>query len=289
MQVRAEPALVGLSGRRRMRAPRRDATQPLGDEGGQPVAGRRPAARRLRDRGHAPVHRQRVDQGVQVGERGGLEGWRHCPGRRRRHTGPGRRAMLPGRGEGAVDPRAQMGRRRHGRAESAQRDDAAGVHRDHRHLRPPGQRGGLPGHDEAWEVVGDHERRAGRQPRQQSAPLTHLALHPGPVAEPESCRGCRVLPHALENEAMQPEARPGIVEAEALVDHERLAEPAGLGQGVVEGVVVVETAGDLHPVEDVVAARGLRPVVHPAYPRGIPSHGAGHGASIQAWGVVVRE
>ena len=57
---------------------------------------------------------------------------------------------------------------------------------------------------------------------------------------------------------MQPEARPGIVEAEPFVDRERLAEAPGLGQGVVEGVAMVEAAGDLQRLAWVPNDKGLR-------------------------------
>ena len=76
----------------------------------------------------------------------------------------------------------------------------------------------------------------------------------GPIVEPELLRLGEVVEHAFENEAVQPLTRPRIAELQALVDDERLLMVGGACEGVVEGVIGVEAAVDLHPVEDVVAA-----------------------------------
>ena len=150
-------------GRRRergLRARLRVATQALLQEDAEPSPSRRGAARRPRNGRDRPVHRQRVDEGGDVGGLPGLERRRDL--RRRgvaeRRLGVG--AVLPGLGERLVDARSQVRRRRDGGAEERQRDDAVAVHREDGDLGPPRQRLALARDDEAGEVVGHHERRS---------------------------------------------------------------------------------------------------------------------------------
>jgi hypothetical protein len=68
---------------------------------------------------------------------------------------------------------------------------------------------------------------------------------------------------------MQAVAGPRIVEAEGLVHDEGLSHAPGAREGRIEGVVALEAAEHLHPVEDVVAGAGGAARRHHAEPRGI--------------------
>src|SRR5215468_5112850 len=109
------------------------------------------------------------------------------------------------------------------------------------------------GDDEAGEVVGNHDDGALGEPGDEASALSRLRLDEGPVGETES-GGCgEVVAHPFEHETVQAGARPGIVEAKALVDHEGFATLLGVTESAVEGVVALQAAIRLHPVQDVVA------------------------------------
>jgi len=111
----------------------------------------------------------------------------------------------------------------------------------------------LVGDDEAGEVVGDHDDGALGEPGDEASALSRLRLDEGPVSETES-GGCgAVVAHPFEHETVQAGARPRIVEAKALVDHEGFATLLGVTESAVEGVVAFQAAIGLHPVQDVVA------------------------------------
>jgi putative ABC transport system ATP-binding protein len=134
----------------------------------------------------------------------------------------------------------------------------------------------LAGHDEAREVVGDDD--GGVLGGERTGPRGCGRLD-RPVIEPSSGTA-GVLTHPLEDERVEPAARPGVVEPQPLVDDERLLQLVGDGDGVVERVVPREAAEHLAPVENV-AARAVRGgfiepgepgllVGHVFFPRGRP-------------------
>jgi hypothetical protein len=270
VEIRAEAALVGGGGRRGPRAALRRAAQAMGHEVGEASSRRRRAARGVPHRRHAPIERQRGDQPVEIVERRRLE--RRGGRRPLDHARPRGGPTLPRLRERAVDPWPQLRGGRDRGAETAQGHDAVGVDRDHRHVGRGGEGRGLGGHDEGGEVVGDHQRGARGQDRHEPAAVAGAALHPGPVGQAEPGRRLRVGLHALQHEAVQARAGPGIAQPQTLVDHQGPGEAPGLAKGVIEGVIVREPPGRLHPVEDVLAGGADGPIVGTAHARSVSAH-----------------
>src|SRR5215467_13221374 len=164
--------------------------------------------------------------------------------------------LFPGLGELAMDAGAQMGGGARGRAslvQAGEGHEAVAIHGDDGRLCAPRQPLDLVGDDEAGEVVGNHDDGALGEPGDEASALSRLHLEEGPVGETES-GGCgEVVAHPFEHETVQAGARPGIVEAKALVDHEGFATLLGVTESAVEGVVALQAAIRLHPVQDVVA------------------------------------
>jgi len=155
-----------------------------------------------------------------------------------------------------MDAWAQMGGGARGRAplvQAGEGHEAIAIYCDDGRLRPPRQPRDLVWHDEAREVVGDHDDGALGEPGDEAPALSRLRLDEGPVGETESGAGGAVVAHPFEHETVQAGARPRIVEAKALVDHEGFATLLGVTEGAVEGVVSLQAAIGLHPVQDVVA------------------------------------
>jgi len=155
-----------------------------------------------------------------------------------------------------MDPGAHVGGgagRRASGLEPGKGHETVAVNRDDGRLGAFRQPLGLLGDDEAREVVGDHDGGAPGEPGHKAATSVRFRLHERPVGESKSGGGGAVVAHPFQHEAMQAGARPGIVEPESLVDHERLAALLGLAEGEVEGMVALQSAIGLHPVQDVVA------------------------------------
>jgi len=168
--------------------------------------------------------------------------------------------VLPRVGEVSVDAWTQVGGggdRGVLPLESREGHDGVAVHRDDGNRGTPGQRLRLVGNHEAGEVVGDDESGPLGEPGHETSARSPLRLHEGPVGETEPGRRLAIGLHALEDEAVVPDAGPRVVKPEPFVDDEWLAPFVGAPERLVERVVAFEAAIGLHPVEDVVAARAV--------------------------------
>ena len=110
-----------------------------------------------------------------------------------------------------------------------------------------------------------------REPAEQAACGLLLRLHEGPVAEPEGGGGRGVVPHAFEHEAVEPPRGPGVVEAQPLVDHQRLfaARPRSAARSRGRGCG--------RDADRPASSRGRRPPGRSSWPRS--AAGAGPGCS----------
>ena len=235
--------------------------------------GRRRAAGHRLHRGNRGIDGKAPDERTHVADPPRVEGWLHPLRGHRRNLRLSRGAMAPRLGKGLVDAGTQVRRRGHGGPEQRQGHERVRVDGEDRHLGLPGQRRGLARHDEAGEVVGDHEGGPARETEEEPPRGFRRRLHEGPVVEPPLARGAGVGRHAFEDELVQAAGRPGVVEPQALVDHEGSAQLGRALERVVEGVVVVEAPIGLHPVEhELPAGRDLL-VVEAAQARRVVAHG----------------
>ena len=145
---------------------------------------------------------------------------------------------------GRIHRRAQKGQGHHASCESTAKTGDRGLRRARASLCPGTMKQGK-------SSVTTSEARVGQPAKQPRRGLV-LCLHERPVVETQLGRG-RVALARMPSSMNRCSRRdgPGVVEAQALVDHERLLHLARAPQRVVEGVVVVETPIGLHPVEDV--------------------------------------
>ena len=112
-----------------------------------------------------------------------------------------------------------------------------------------------PRDEEGRVVVGDDDAGALRETLQQAPAIVGRWLDVGIVerARPGADRRCRR--HAVQHEAVQPIARPGIVDIEGLENDQRLAELDARGDGALQREIPTRPARRYHPVEDVIAGR----------------------------------
>jgi hypothetical protein len=111
------------------------------------------------------------------------------------------------------------------------------------------------GHEEAREVVGDHDRRPGGERLQQAPPRTGLGLDVGIVEDAPMPETAGVVGHSVEHEAVEPVARPRIADPEGLEDQQRLPQLPRAGDRPIEGEAPAGPPGGGHPVDDVRAVR----------------------------------
>ena len=167
-----------------------------------------------------------------------------------------------------------MGRGIGGIAQQTQGNHAIRIDRDDRAFVFRGHGVALGGDDEAGKVVGDHEGRAGGETVDQAVGGLLRCLDVGPVGEAELRSSHRVVTHAFENELVEARARPWVVDAKALVDHQRLAELIRALDRVVERVIARKPARHLHPVKDELPRLVDGLVVETAEPELVEGHDA---------------
>lgn len=137
-------------------------------------------------------------------------------------------------------------------------------------------RGGFdhPGQEERGVAVRDDDTGTLGESDEQAASCTRARLDVGVVEDGAAQERARVLPHPVEDEAMQAVARPGIIAAQSLQDQERAIELERPEDRMIEGEVPARAAAGSHPVENEAAALPDRAVVCGAHPEtGNPPQG----------------
>ncbi len=142
------------------------------------------------------------------------------------------------------------------------RHHRSGVHRDHGRLHLPAKSAGLPRREEGGEVIRHHERRAAGEVHQRRRPsrrpscdcVVAVPLEIEGVLDAKLVEFVVQVGDRLEQEGVQPVARPGVVVPQTVVDEQRESEAVGLLDPEIESLIVPRAKRALHPVEHVLAA-----------------------------------
>jgi hypothetical protein len=134
------------------------------------------------------------------------------------------------------------GNRRHGQ-------QAVAVHRLEADAEPRARRRHHAGQEEGRVVVGDHHRGPAAEGLEQAIAGTALGLDVGVVDHRSPAEAAAIVVHAVEDEPVEPVARPGVVAAQRLQDHQRPTEVPGPVGGPLQSVVEGAAAGGDHPVQ----------------------------------------
>ncbi len=132
----------------------------------------------------------------------------------------------------------------------AHRVQAVAVDRLHPHRAPRGRRRDHARQEERGEVVGDHHHGALRERREEPAPCAGRRLDVRVVAHLRSSEATPVVGHAVDDEAMEPVARPRVAGAERLEHHQRRARRDGVRDRALQSEAMVRASRRDHPVED---------------------------------------
>ncbi len=131
-----------------------------------------------------------------------------------------------------------------------QGQQAVAVHDLEAERQPCRRRRDHAGQEEGRVLVGDDDRGVGSEGGEEAAAGAGLRLDVREVGHAARAEGGGVVRHAVEHEAVQAVARPGVAGAQRFEDNQGEAEVAGPVGGPLEGEVEARAARRDHPVKN---------------------------------------